>query len=171
MNTPSYQIKVAAARRMTESLERITKCTRFLNDEQIWNRFNNETPSVGNLMVHLTGNIRQWIISTLTDSPDGRTRESEFDGSLDIPKEELNSSMKKVISRAIEIINGLNDESLSKTYWVQGFEESGTDIILHVVEHLSYHTGQIALHTKILTGKDLGFYAGQDLNSTRPTDQ
>ena len=156
---------------MNECDERIGKCIRLLNEEQVWHRFNNATPSVGNLVVHLTGNIRQWIVSTFSGGPDGRTREKEFKQDLDIPREELNTSISKVIKSATEIIEGLNETDLTNTYTVQGFEETGTDILVHVVEHLSYHTGQIALHTKILTDKDLGFYAGQDLNSTRPTDR
>lgn len=153
---------------MNESLERTVKCIGMLDQDQIWHRFGSETPSVGNLVLHLTGNVRQWILSTFTEMGDERQRDAEF-ASLQADREKLVQDFESVIERAIEVIKGLDKGELTASYSVQGFEESGTDIVVHVVEHLSYHTGQIALHTKILTNRDLGFYAGQDLNSTGPT--
>ena len=170
MNTLHEQLKNAAIRRMNESLERIHHCTNSINEEQVWHRFNSETPSVGNLVLHLSGNIRQWIISTLGGIPDQRKRDSEFNEKIRPPIKELNALIAKTIEEAIDVIEELTEDGSMSAYNVQGFNESGTDIVVHVVEHLSYHTGQIALHTKILTQNDLGFYSGQDLNSTRPTN-
>jgi len=169
MSGLSDQICAASIRRMKESKERIEKCVEMVEHEQIWYRFNNETPRVGDLILHLSGNIQQWILSTFSAMPDNRERDEEFSSVGTLTKEELIGTLSSTIENAIEHIVLLNEEQLTKMYEVQGFQGSGTDILVHVVEHLSYHTGQIALHTKILLNEDLGFYAGQDLNSTGPT--
>jgi len=69
------------------------------------------------------------------------------------------------MEQAKSSIRNCSPEALLKIREVQGFRLSGTGIIIHVVEHLSYHTGQIAFWTKILKDKDLGFYDGMDLNT------
>lgn len=169
MNRTSDQLKATSVRRMKESKARIEKCVRMLSEEQIWHRANKETPRVGDLILHLSGNIQQWILSTFSIVPDNRERDEEFNSSGILTKEELIGSLSSTIENAMEHIAALQEDQLTRTYDVQGFHETGIDILVHVVEHLSYHTGQIALHTKILTNEDLGFYAGQDLNSTKPT--
>ena len=171
MSELSDQIRATSIRRMDESKERIDKCVQMLSKEQLWGRFNNNTPRVGDLVLHLSGNIQQWILSTFSDLPDNRERDEEFSSSGILDKEELIGSFDSIIENAIESVKVLQEEQLIKDYEVQGFQETGTDILVHVVEHLSYHTGQIALHTKTLLNKDLGFYAGQDLNSKKPTIQ
>ena len=171
MSRLSDQLRATSVRRMNESKERIEKCVRMLSEEQIWHRANNETPCVGDQILHLSGNIQQWILSTFSGLPDNRNRDSEFGSTDVITKIELLGSFCAVVKNAIESIAELHEDQLTRSYDVQGFQETGTDILVHVVEHLSYHTGQIALHTKIFTNEDLGFYAGQDLNSTGPTIQ
>jgi uncharacterized damage-inducible protein DinB len=68
------------------------------------------------------------------------------------------------VHSVIEEIQIHDEDSLLKTRTVQGFEKNGIAIILHITEHYSYHTGQIALLTKLMTNEDLGFYKGLDLN-------
>ena len=69
------------------------------------------------------------------------------------------------------MLTGLDPAALTRNWAVQGFSETGTAIILHVMEHFSYHVGQITLHTKLLLDIDTGYYAGQDLNATIPSRQ
>lgn len=154
-----------ASYRMDESLRMIKICLDKLSEKVIWQKPNEATNSIGNLILHLCGNITQYGISSLQGLEDNRNREEEFSVLSGYSKNEL---FQKLISTVEDTKNAMSEvtiEELLKKRSVQGFEFSGIGNIVHVVEHLSYHTGQIALWTKILNNKDLGFYDGIDLNT------
>ena len=143
-----------------ESLPRILKCIGQLTDEQIWWRPNESSNSIGNLVLHLCGNVSQWIGSGLGGFPDDRARQSEFDRREGINKGELSQVLQSTMTRILPVIQNLPSEELLRKRAVQTFEESGLSILVHVTEHFSYHTGQIAYITKMLTDSPLGFYEG-----------
>jgi len=143
---------------------RIQKCLDQLSEQEVWQRPNDSSNSVGNLILHLCGNITQYILSGLGGKQDLRERDTEFESEGGVDKEELILMLSQVVSEASNVINSLSEEQLNEAYQVQGYDHTGISIIIHVVEHYSYHTGQIAFWTKLLKDQDLGFYAGQDLN-------
>lgn len=151
--------------RMEESLRMISKSTSLLSTEELWKKPNEASNSIGNIIIHLQGNITQYVIARLGGKEDLRQRDLEFSVTHAYGANELNQQLRELLDEVKFVILGLKDEELIKTYSVQGFKLSGQGIILHVVEHLSYHTGQIAFWTKILSNKDLGFYKGIDLNT------
>lgn len=157
-------VRVEAIRRLREGQERIHACVRRLSREQLWHRPNANTVSVGNLVLHLAGNVGQWINSTLGAQPDHRDRKAEFDHQGPMEHRVLLERLDAVLVRAFEVIGGTGRAEMERQWSVQGFRETGLAIILHVVEHFSYHVGQISLHTKLLLNVDLGYYAGQDLD-------
>lgn len=158
-------LREEACRRLEENRIRIHACVERLSDEQLWHRPNTHVVSVGNLVLHLTGNVGQWINSTLGSQTDGRTRDREFNEIGPVDRTELLANLNSTMRRALALIDSMREEDFARRWTVQGFQESGTAIVLHVVEHFSYHTGQITLHTKLLLDIDTGYYAGQDLNA------
>jgi uncharacterized damage-inducible protein DinB len=165
MTTISKEIKENALYRIDESTRMVSKCLGALKEQDIWKKPNGVSNSMGNLVVHLCGNIRQYIISSLGEQPDTRHRDLEFSITEGYDKEELLKMLVEVTQKAKEVIEAASDAQLLKVRNVQGFKLSGIGIILHVVEHYSYHTGQIAYWTKIVNNKDLGFYDEFDLNT------
>ena len=135
-----------------------------MTEEQVWDKPNENANSIANLILHLCGNITQYIISSLGGSADQRQRDLEFSTTGGYSKAELLAKIKAVTAEAVEVIRTKDSESLIQMRKVQGFDLSGVAIVVHVTEHYSYHVGQIALLTKLLVGEDLGFYAGLDLN-------
>jgi uncharacterized damage-inducible protein DinB len=150
--------------RMEESLRMISKSTALFSDEELWKKPNEASNSVGNIIVHLQGNITQYILACLGGQEDLRQRDKEFSDKHGYNAKELNHQLGELLDEVKTVLYGLKEEELTENYTVQGFKLSGQGIILHVVEHLSYHTGQIAFWTKILKNRDLGFYEGYDLN-------
>ena len=150
--------------KLKEDTVKIEKCFNEFIEEDIWKRPNSSSNSVGNIILHLCGNIRQYIISSLGGKEDIRKRDEEFSIKGGHTKTELFNNLSSTIDEAIAIIKNCNENDLVKIRYVQGFEKSGVAIIIQVVEHYSYHTGQIAFWAKLLKDKDLGFYAGMDLN-------
>ncbi|TAE47440.1 MAG: DUF1572 domain-containing protein [Bacteroidetes bacterium] len=161
-----YQILISEVRRriLEESFFRIRKCLSLLEDDAIWWRPNEQSNSVGNLVLHLCGNARQWMLSALGGLPDTRQRQAEFDERGPVARTELLSLLDTLERELSALLDRLGPEDLERMYEVQGFQESGVAILVHVTEHVSYHTGQITYFVKMHTGKDTGYYAGQNLD-------
>lgn len=150
---------------INQNRERIIKSCNYLSEENFWWSPNENTNSVGNLLLHLEGNIRQYIISGLGKMNDVRERDTEFE-QKGLPKEEVLSMLLSTIDESIAIIKALPEKTLLQDHNIQGFSLSGINVLIHITEHLSYHTGQIALLTKIQRNTDLKFYGNQNLNQT-----
>ncbi len=138
-------------------LPRIEACARRLSESQIWWRANRESNSVGNLILHLDGNVRQWVISGLGGAPDIRVRNREFLEQGPIPRRVLLGRLRRTVREACGVLRGLAGRDLARAYSIQGFRITGLQAVFHVTEHFSLHTGQIILLTKSLQGKNLGF--------------
>ncbi|MEM9819761.1 MAG: DinB family protein [Bacteroidota bacterium] len=146
------------------NVPRIVNCLGRLSEEQVWIKHNSVCNSVANLVVHLCGNITQYVISALGGEEDRRQRDLEFSITGGYTKAELIDKITSVSHRAVAVLRAQDTASLVKSYSVQGFNMSGVAIVIHVNEHFSYHVGQIAVLTKLMVEEDLGFYAGLDLD-------
>jgi uncharacterized damage-inducible protein DinB len=134
---------------LTQSfLPKIERCIDQLSDEDIWRRSNETSNSIGNLLLHLAGNVRQWIISGIGGEPDNRVRQQEFDERAIIPKAELISKLKGTVLEADRVLSEVNPEELLEKRKIRGNEVTMLYAIYHVVEHFSMHTGQIIFITK-----------------------
>jgi len=153
-----------AIHRIDENTQKLATCMQELNESEIWKRPNLHSNSVGNIILHLCGNIHQYAISSLGNSKDVRERDKEFSADGGNSGPELFRKLTDTIEQAKNVIQSTTEEELLRERKVQGYTHSGIGIILHVTEHYSYHTGQIIFWTKLLKDKDLGFYAGIDLN-------
>jgi uncharacterized damage-inducible protein DinB len=147
-----------------ENTSKIKACMKQLGEKDIWFRHNEHVNSIGNIILHLCGNIRQWIISSLGGAPDIRERDLEFSTAGGFTNAELTAKWQDTIREAITIIAQASPENLLRRRVVQGSSISGIGIIIHVTEHYSYHTGQIIFLTKLYKNMDMGFYTGVDLN-------
>jgi len=158
-------LREQACLRIRENTEKITACLRFFNDETIWDRVNENTLSTANQLLHLSGNITQYIISSLGGKPDERQRELEFSARGGMSKDAVVARFMGVISETTSVIMNCPDAELLRIREVQGFRLSGIGIIMHVVEHYSYHTGQVVAWTRQRENRAMGFYDGIDLNT------
>jgi hypothetical protein len=149
---------------MDENTSKIKACMDQLDEKDIWFRHNEHVNSIGNIILHLCGNIRQYIISSLGGAPDIRERDLEFSTAGGFTNADLTAKWLDTIREAKMIIFRASLENLLRHRVVQGTEHSGISIIVHVTEHYSYHTGQIIFLTKLYKNIDLGFYAGVNLN-------
>lgn len=138
-------------------LPRIVACLQSLSSKQIWWRPNEASNSVGNLALHLAGNVRQWIISGLGSAPDIRERDREFDERGPLPRRALVSRLGNAVEDACHVLGELSPGDLARVYTIQKFRVTGMEATFHVAEHFSHHAGQIILLTKMLTGRDLKF--------------
>jgi hypothetical protein len=139
-------------RQMTGAID---TCLGKLTDAQIWERQGNQENAVGNLILHLCGNVRQWIGYGVGGEPDIRVRDAEFSAKDGLTRAQLVGRMHETVDQAIEIIGGLNAERLSERIVPQGKEVSVLEAVYQVVGHFQQHTGQIQFVTKRVTGTPL----------------
>jgi uncharacterized damage-inducible protein DinB len=137
---------------------RIESCLGELNDEQVWARGGENENAIGNLVLHLCGNVRQWIGSGVGGRTDTRERDKEFSASGGVAAGELGARLRTAVEEAAAVIAALPPGRLAERIVVQKYDVSVLEAIYHVVEHFSMHTGQIIFATKMLTGSDLDFY-------------
>lgn len=149
-----------------ESLSRIKQCLNALTEDEIWHRENPNTNSVGNLVLHLCGNIRQYIISGVGGAADIRVRHMEFDTSRKESKSFLINLLDQTLTESNSVVQSLSLDKFGESVTIQGFSHTRLSAIIHVIEHLSYHTGQITFYTKYVKDIDTAYYGGLDLDVT-----
>jgi len=143
-------------------LPKIRLCLDGLSTEDIWWRPNNASNSVGNLVLHLAGNIRQWCVSGIGGAADVRKRQEEFDQLGGLAGPDLLAYLETALSDVDQVLAALPTSELSATREIQGMKVSVLDALYHVVEHFSMHTGQIIYLAKLKSGRDLGFWEVKD---------
>ncbi|WP_350288593.1 DinB family protein [uncultured Croceitalea sp.] len=150
--------------RMDESFRMIRISLEKISEKEVWERPNTSLNSIGNLILHLCGNMTQYGITSLKGTDDLRERSIEFSTKGGLLKEELIERLEVTVNEIKTCFENVSIERLLVKKKVQGYNFSGIGNIIHVVEHFSYHTGQIAFWVKQITNEQLGFYDGQDLN-------
>ena len=148
-----------------ENIPRLKKCLSELTTEQIWYRPNNSSNSVGNLVLHLQGNVRQWVVAGLGKNPDVRERQLEFDEKGPVPIKKMLDDLDKLMMEVTTILNKVTATDLLEVRNVQAYQESGLSILIHITEHFSYHVGQMTYIVKMLKDQDMGYYDGHDLEA------
>jgi uncharacterized damage-inducible protein DinB len=157
-------IQEVKRRLLDESIPRLRKCLGLMSEAEIWEAPNEQTPSTGNLVLHLCGNTRQWILSGLGNQPDRRNRSAEFSEKGPIPTSRLLDMLEQLEKELNETLDEISEEQILATLQIQGFEETGLSVLVHVVEHFSYHVGQITSWLKARKNIDLGYYQHLDLD-------
>ena len=139
-------------------MPKIARCLEVLSEEDVWWRAHETNNSVGNLLLHLSGNVRQWIVSGIGGKPDNRQRPLEFSERNPIHKEIVWSKLQDAVAEASQVLESFPAEQLLEKLRIQGFDNTALQAIFHVVEHFSLHTGQIIYITKLREARDLKFY-------------
>jgi len=141
---------------------RLRGCVESLTDDQVWWRPNDASNSVGNILLHLNGNVRQWLVAPFTDATDDRNRPAEFGQRERIPRGALLDALEATIAEGGRVLGSLTARDLLETREIQGYAVSGLDAVYQVVEHFGMHYGQVVYVTKQLRGEDMGFYRELD---------
>ena len=147
-----------SAEKLDQFRGRIHDCVGRLTDDQIWLRQSPNENAVGNLVLHLSGNVRQWIGHGVGGQSDQRDRDSEFAALGGLAHAPLLQKLDAVIDAAVVTIQTLPHHRLQEKTRVQNYDVTLFEAIYHVVEHFAQHTAQIIFATKLLTGDDLGYY-------------
>ena len=156
MQTTSEQlssaVSTAASRALTSAVDRIKHCLGQLTDEQVWWRPSESMNSIGNLILHLCGNVRQWIVAGFGGEADMRQRPKEFSERGPIPKAELLRRLNEVVCEAHDALSKVSAQDLLRKRIIQGFDVTGVEAIFDSVPHFKGHTQEIIHMTRCLLG-------------------
>jgi uncharacterized protein DUF1572 len=158
----SLFLKFSRNKLLEQYWPRLRGCVEPLTDEQVWWRPNEASNSIGNLILHLDGNVRQWLVSSFNRLEDARDRPAEFSARQGISRSALLSQLDGTLREAAEVLSRLTEAQLLATFHIQGSTVSGLYAVYQVVEHFGMHYGQILFITKLVRGESLGFYRELD---------
>jgi len=147
-----------SADKLSQLAGRVEICLGKLTHEQIWWRGADESNAVGNLVLHLRGNLGQWIVSAVGGAPHMRDRDSEFNAQDGPGAEELAGLLRERVGETVVVIRGLTAERLMEKVHVQKYDVTVLEAVYHVVEHFAQHAAQIMYATKMMARTDRGFY-------------
>jgi uncharacterized damage-inducible protein DinB len=167
-NTSALFLEFSRNKLLDQYWPRLHSCVESLTDEQIWWRPNEASNSIGNLMLHLNGNVRQWLVASFNRQQDSRNRPEEFAAEGGLTASALLEKLGATIQEASAVLARLTEADLLAQYEIQGYHVTGLYAVYQVVEHFGMHYGQILYITKNLGGKDLNFYG--NLNKTGRAD-
>jgi hypothetical protein len=155
-----------SADKLLELIGNIETCVAKLTPQQVWLRGSENQNAVGNLLLHLNGNVRQWILCGIGGQTDSRNRDSEFAARDGATAQALVASLRATVEDAAAVIRAVPSARMLGPLSIQGYDVTVMAAIYHVVEHFAGHAFQIMLLTKMFTGEDLAFYA--HLNAPEP---
>lgn len=150
-----------ARRKLADHAAQAVRCAGLLSDAEAWQRVNEHSHSVANLLLHLRGNVLMWIVDGVGGQRFDRDRPAEFAARGPAPVAPLVEQLQDALRRADEVLAGLGADALEHTYTIQGYDVTGLEAVFHVVEHFAFHTGQIISMTKALRNCDLSLYDAQ----------
>src|SRR5262245_38509707 len=145
-------VGAAAAHELDTALGRIKHCLSQLNDAQVWHRPQSGLNSIGNLVLHLCGNLRQWVVAGLGGAPDVRNRPDEFAEQGPVPKDELLVRLETVVEEAKGTLAGVDARQLTEARRIQGFDVTGAAAVFDSVPHFRGHTQEIVHMTRLQLG-------------------
>ena len=162
---PDFETAFRAAIRehLTTNRDKIRTCWAGLSEAQIWQRPNDNTLAPANQLVHLSGNLRQWVLSGLAGVPDTRARDAEFAVRGGLAKAELLDRFEQILDAVLALLDAPIDPTRRLT--IQGFDTTPVGVWVHVTEHLSYHTGQLLFFAKALLDAPYDFYGDKQLDA------
>lgn len=150
-------IAAAATRCLDRAMMKIHHCLGQLTDEQIWWRPTPEMNSIGNLMLHLAGNLRQWVVAGIGGAEDHRNRPLEFSERGPVERAVLVEKLESSVADAKSAIAGLTEADLLEVHVIQGFEVTGAEILFDCLPHFQGHTQEIISFTRMQLGPNYRF--------------
>ncbi len=167
-NVPALFLEFSRRKLFEHYWPRLRACVEPLSDEQVWWRPNAASNSIGNLILHLNGNVTQWLVASFNRDEDQRDRPAEFAAEGGLAPAELLEKLGVTMDAAAHVLERLTEADLVAPYDIQGYHVTGLEAVYQVVEHFGLHYGQIAYISKSLTNRDHGFY--RELNKTGRAD-
>lgn len=142
---------------LSAAMAKLSHCLGQVSDDHIWWRPASDLNSIANLVLHVCGNLTQWIISGVGGAEDLRQRSAEFSVTEGLTRSEVAEQLDSTIAKVREVMGEVSSTDLLTTREIQGFEVTGLGAIVHSVTHFVGHTHQIIQITRLCLGTKYEF--------------
>jgi hypothetical protein len=144
--------KEESRKTLRRNADKILHCLGQLGDADVnWRPFP-AANSIANIVSHLCGNVGQWIVSAIPNTPDRRNRPGEFARDLHLTRDRLFADLTATAQAADAAIASVTPETILAPRKIQGFDETVLAAIFHAVSHFEGHTHQIVYVTRLRLG-------------------
>jgi len=150
-------VAAAAAHELDSALGKVRHCLNQLDDDQVWHRPAASQNSIANLLLHLAGNLRQWIVVGLGGGKDERDRPAEFADDSRRQSADLLTTLESTIEESKRVLTQQTAAGLLRTRRIQGSEITGLTAIFDSIPHFRGHTQEIIFRTRLLLGERYSF--------------
>ena len=163
MNPVANEFKRQTGKLLDQSTTKIIHCLSQLSESEIWWRPDPQLNSIGNLILHICGNLRQWSINAFSADAVARDREAEFSNTVRKTKQELVDLMSETVKQAKHAIQNIDQNQILETTEIQGFQVNAMEAILHTTSHFQGHTHQIIMLTRLKKKEAYRFHWGPEM--------
>ena len=136
-----------------QELRRIAHSLDQLGEDDVWWRPVPCVNSIGTIIRHLCGNLRQRFLHGIGGEPDIRDRQAEFEETEHVSKAELVDELGSVVDQVHEVLDNIAGSVLLAERRIQGLDANGLSVIYSTVTHLEGHALQIAYITHMRLGE------------------
>lgn len=143
---------------LDQALSRIDHCVSQLDDQQVWCRPGPGQNSIGNLLLHLAGNLQQWAVEGIPQLSGNRQREAEFAADGTVSGEQLLSRLRLTVQAAAAVIEQIPDQQWTAERHIQGFQVTVLGALMHTVPHFVGHTHQIVQLARMQLGSNYRYH-------------
>ena len=148
---------------------KIVHCLNKLPDDDLYWRPFASANSVQDIILHLCGNVRQWIMHGVGDMPDVRDRPLEFADQRRWARTDLMEQLRTTVDEADAVLRDFDARRLTEPRTVQGFDSNLLSVIYDCVSHFVGHTHQIVYITRLRLGEDYRFaWVPEGIDDARP---
>ena len=154
----AHFFQVSAVKLQHDFLPRLEAALTVIPEDLLWVREGRSTNSPGNILLHMAGNLRQWVIAGIGGMPDDRVRDAEFNTTGGLTKRELLVRVTTTVNEACSVLRSVSTSQSLDQRRIQVYDVTALEAAYHAVEHFSYHLGQIIHIAKRLSGADLRLY-------------
>jgi hypothetical protein len=154
--------------------EQIRSCVDKLSEDELWWRPNDQSNSVGNLVLHLSGSMRHYIAHSIGGQDYERNRPAEFSERGPVPKQELLSTFDETLSQVKETLSAFDPTRFMEPATEPSYNPTIFNQIFNVSVHVAMHTGQIVFITKMLEAgslDELWIHTHRNLNRAQDNDE
>lgn len=147
----------AVTNEFDDAIRKLRFCIGQLSEDQLWWRPSESMNSVGNLVLHLCGNVRQWVVSGVGGVPDRRNRPQEFAHREQLSADQLGEMLTDISGEFRQTLEQVSEAELIRMRTVQGYNVSGLQAVIESVAHFRGHTQEITHMTRIQLGDSYEF--------------
>ncbi len=146
----SFNEAKTAIQFLDHKLDQLRRILEEFPEHKIWERPGPDMVSLGNLICHVAGSMRDWFENGLGQGHWNRDRQNEFDRSGDLTRAEILDELNETRQHCDSFLQEVNADNWNDERHFRNKSYLVREVLWHQVEHVAYHAGQAAFLRRIV---------------------